>query len=115
MAYSPVAHKTDEQKGMFNDRTFKVIAAEHGATPAQIALAWVLREPDLIAIPKASRADTFARIALRRIINLLTTISKSWTRFSRLQNERYRSKCSDVFSVAQRSIAEFGSAKSRFL
>jgi diketogulonate reductase-like aldo/keto reductase len=57
MAYSPVAHKTDEQKDMFNDRTIKLIATEHGATPAQIALAWVLREPDLIAIPKASRAE----------------------------------------------------------
>ncbi len=57
MAYSPVAHKTDEQKRMFNDRTIKLIAAEHGATPAQIALAWVLREPDLIAIPKASRPE----------------------------------------------------------
>ena len=57
MAYSPVAHETDEQKRMFNDRTIKLIAAEHGATPAQIALAWVLREPDLIAIPKASRAE----------------------------------------------------------
>jgi diketogulonate reductase-like aldo/keto reductase len=57
MAYSPVAHKTDEQKRMFNERTVKLIAAEHGATPVQIALAWVLREPDLIAIPKASRAE----------------------------------------------------------
>jgi diketogulonate reductase-like aldo/keto reductase len=52
-----VAHKTDEQKRMFNDSTIRSIAAEHGATPAQIALAWVLREPDLIAIPKASRTE----------------------------------------------------------
>jgi diketogulonate reductase-like aldo/keto reductase len=57
IAYSPVAHETDEQKRMFNDRTIKLIAAEHGATPAQIALAWVLREPGLIAIPKASRPE----------------------------------------------------------
>lgn len=57
MAYSPVAHDADEQKRMFNDRAMKLIAAEHGATPAQIALAWVLREPDLIAIPKASRPE----------------------------------------------------------
>ena len=34
MAYSPVAHKTDEQKRMFNDRTIKLIAAEHGAKVA---------------------------------------------------------------------------------
>lgn len=55
MAYSPVAQKSAEQKRMFNDRTLKSVAAEHGATPAQIALAWVLREPDIIAIPKASQ------------------------------------------------------------
>ena len=55
MAYSPVAHKSAEQKRMFNDRNLKSIAAEHGVTPAQIALAWVLREPDIIAIPKASQ------------------------------------------------------------
>jgi diketogulonate reductase-like aldo/keto reductase len=55
MAYSPVAQKTVEQKRMFNDRNIKSIAAEHGVTPAQIALAWVLRERDIIAIPKASQ------------------------------------------------------------
>ena len=50
MAYSPVA-----QKGIFSDRNLTSIAAEHEATPAQIALAWVLRERDVIAIPKASQ------------------------------------------------------------
>jgi diketogulonate reductase-like aldo/keto reductase len=40
---------------MFSDRNLKSVAAEHGATPAQIALAWVLREPDIIAIPKAGQ------------------------------------------------------------
>ena len=55
MAYSPVAQKSAEQKRMFNDRNLKSVAAEHDATPAQIALAWVLREPDIIAIPKASQ------------------------------------------------------------
>jgi diketogulonate reductase-like aldo/keto reductase len=66
MAYSPVGHKTDEQKRLFNDRNLKSIAAGHGATPAQIALAWVLREPDIIAIPKASRPEHIRenRIAL---------------------------------------------------
>ena len=28
-----------------------------GVQPLQIALAWVLRQPDLIAIPKAASAD----------------------------------------------------------
>ncbi len=57
MAYSPVAHKTDEQKRMFNDRNLKSVAVEQGATPVQIALAWVLRYRDIIAIPKASRPE----------------------------------------------------------
>ena len=57
MAYSPVAPNAQMQKRMFNDRNVKSIAAEHSATPAQIALAWVLRERDVIAIPKASQAQ----------------------------------------------------------
>ena len=32
------------------------IAERHGATPAQVALAWVLRQPGVIAIPKAGHA-----------------------------------------------------------
>jgi diketogulonate reductase-like aldo/keto reductase len=30
------------------------IAEKHEATPAQVALAWVLRHPDICAIPKAA-------------------------------------------------------------
>ena len=30
------------------------IAQKHGATPAQVALAWVLRQDDVCAIPKAA-------------------------------------------------------------
>ena len=33
------------------------LGARRGATAAQVALAWVLRHPDVIAIPKAVRAD----------------------------------------------------------
>ena len=50
MAYSPVGHS-----GMLlRNSVLKKIARSHDATPAQIALAWVLRQPDVIAIPKAS-------------------------------------------------------------
>ena len=52
MAYSPVGHG----RGLLENPTLKKIAKRHDATPAQIALAWVLREPDVIAIPKASSA-----------------------------------------------------------
>jgi diketogulonate reductase-like aldo/keto reductase len=49
MAYSPL-----EQGRMLDDPVLVRIAAEHGASPAQIALAWVLRQPLVMAIPKAS-------------------------------------------------------------
>ena len=50
MAYSPVGHG----RGLLGNATLKKIAKRHDATPSQIALTWVLRHPDLIAIPKAS-------------------------------------------------------------
>ena len=50
MAYSPVGHG----RGLLENTTLEKIAKRHHATPAQIALAWVLRQPTFIAIPKAS-------------------------------------------------------------
>jgi len=50
MAYSPVGHSGQ----LLRNATLKKIARRHDATPAQIALAWVLRHPEVIAIPKAS-------------------------------------------------------------
>jgi len=50
MAYSPVGHSGQ----LLRNAALKKIAQAHDATPAQIALAWVLRQPDVIAIPKAS-------------------------------------------------------------
>jgi diketogulonate reductase-like aldo/keto reductase len=35
----------------------ETIAARHSATAAQIALAWVMAQPGVIAIPKASSQD----------------------------------------------------------
>jgi diketogulonate reductase-like aldo/keto reductase len=56
MAYAPIGHG----RGLLNNTALKTIAKRHGATPAQIALAWVLRESDVIAIPKAS-SETHVR------------------------------------------------------
>lgn len=50
MAYAPVGHG----RGLLNHATLKRIAKRHRATAAEIALAWVLRQPGVIAIPKAS-------------------------------------------------------------
>jgi diketogulonate reductase-like aldo/keto reductase len=50
MAYSPVGHSGK----LLKNPTLKKIADRHDTTPAQIALAWVLRKPEVVAIPKAS-------------------------------------------------------------
>jgi diketogulonate reductase-like aldo/keto reductase len=49
MAYSPL-----EQGRLLGDAELHRIAKEYSATPAQIALRWVLRHEHVIAIPKAS-------------------------------------------------------------
>lgn len=62
MAYSPLGQGGE----LLRDPTLARIARRHDATPAQIALAWVLRQPQVIAIPKAGdpahvRANAVAR------------------------------------------------------
>jgi diketogulonate reductase-like aldo/keto reductase len=52
MAYSPV-----EQGALARNARLEAIAARHNATAAQIALAWVIAQPGVIAIPKASSQD----------------------------------------------------------
>ena len=52
MAYSPV-----EQGRLVRDRALARVAERHGATPAQIALAWLLRQDDMMVIPKATSLD----------------------------------------------------------
>jgi diketogulonate reductase-like aldo/keto reductase len=51
MAYSPI-----EQGRLLRHRALKEIADRHNATPAQIALAWLLRQGDVMVIPKSSNA-----------------------------------------------------------
>ncbi len=52
MAYSPL-----EQGRMLNNRTLQQVAQRHGATAAQVALAWLLRQEGMIVIPKATNLD----------------------------------------------------------
>ncbi len=53
MAYSPVG-----QGGrLLRHKALAEVAARHAATPGQIALAWTLRRPGVIAIPKAADPD----------------------------------------------------------
>ncbi len=49
MAYSPLA-----QGRLLTRRALARVARRHGATPARVALAWTLRQPGVVSIPKAS-------------------------------------------------------------
>jgi diketogulonate reductase-like aldo/keto reductase len=55
MAYSPI-----EQGELAGHPVLDEIAAAHGATAAQVALAWVMGTPGVIAIPKTSNPDRMA-------------------------------------------------------
>jgi diketogulonate reductase-like aldo/keto reductase len=52
MAYSPI-----EQGRLPRGGVLQRIGQKYGASPFQIALAWLLQTPDVIAIPKASSSD----------------------------------------------------------
>jgi diketogulonate reductase-like aldo/keto reductase len=50
MAYSPVG-----QAGrLLRSRALIEVAKRHGVTPAQVAIAWSMRDGNVIAIPKAA-------------------------------------------------------------
>lgn len=53
MAYTPIG----SDGILVRHPLLKQIAEEHSVTPAQVALAWVLRQENIFVIPKASRPD----------------------------------------------------------
>jgi len=52
MAYTPLG-----QGSLLHDRTLAEIAHRRNATPAQVALAWLLHQEGVIVIPKAARLE----------------------------------------------------------
>lgn len=65
MAYSPIEQGRMKTAGVLSE-----IAAKHNARPFQIALAWALRFPGNIVIPKASRPEHMRENAGARDIKL---------------------------------------------
>jgi diketogulonate reductase-like aldo/keto reductase len=66
MAYSPVG-----QGGrMLRNPALVAVAARHGKSPAQIAIAWTLRQPGVISIPKAATLAHVRENAAAREITL---------------------------------------------
>ncbi len=53
MAYSPI----DQGGRLLRHAALKDVAARHDATPAQVALAWLLRQDGMIVIPKAGTVE----------------------------------------------------------
>jgi diketogulonate reductase-like aldo/keto reductase len=70
MAYSPI-----EQGRLLSHPELVRIAANHGATPAQVALAFVLSRDGIIAIPKSSRRE---RVAENRAATDLDLSDADW-------------------------------------
>jgi len=77
MAYSPI-----EQGRLLNNRTLKTIAQERQVTPAQIALAWVLHQENVIVIPKSSQIDhieqNYAALNLKLSADDLATLDAAF-------------------------------------
>lgn len=68
MAYSPVG-----QGGrLLRAPALLKVAARHGATPAQVAIAWTLRSPGVISIPKAGDLTHVRENAAAASIRLAT-------------------------------------------
>jgi diketogulonate reductase-like aldo/keto reductase len=57
MAYSPLESDRKEQLAFLADPALVSVAAHHQATPAQIALAWLMRDRSVLPIPKATSEE----------------------------------------------------------
>ena len=65
MAYCPLA-----QGDIPAENGLAKVAKRHGATPAQIMLAWCLRHPNVLAVPKSSQPQRLAENAKAAEISL---------------------------------------------
>jgi diketogulonate reductase-like aldo/keto reductase len=57
VAYSPFGHDDFPAPQSKAGAVLQTIAKAHGASPRQVALAFLTRDPELLAIPKASREE----------------------------------------------------------
>jgi diketogulonate reductase-like aldo/keto reductase len=77
MAYSPI-----EQGRLLGAAALKEIAQRHGASTAQVALAWLLGKPGTIAIPKATNPEhvreNFAALDLRLTDDDLAVLDRAF-------------------------------------
>jgi diketogulonate reductase-like aldo/keto reductase len=57
MAYSPLDSSPAETSALLRNATLVAVAARHGITPGQLAVAWLLHRPNVVVIPKAVQLD----------------------------------------------------------
>lgn len=57
MAYCPLAQAGTLRRGLFTSPAVEEVARRHGATPAQVLLAFCVRDGNVIAIPRTSSAE----------------------------------------------------------
>ena len=57
----PLCLRENVQRAMPVIEAVKRVAAVHDATPAQVALAWLISRPNVVAIPGASSVDQLRR------------------------------------------------------
>jgi len=79
MAYSPLG---SDSRRLRTHPVLRAMAARLGASPSRIALAWLLRQPDVVAIPKASSEahvrDNHAALELELSAENLEVIDRSF-------------------------------------
>ncbi|GAA4889861.1 aldo/keto reductase [Streptomonospora salina] len=63
MAYSPLGQGGRARRRILEDPTVGAIARNRGVRPGQVALAWVIRDGDVVAVPKAADPDHARRNA----------------------------------------------------
>lgn len=77
MAYSPI-----EQGRMLGHAALADVAGRHKATPAQVALAWLLRQDGIVVIPKATALahveEDIAALDLRLTADDLATLDRAF-------------------------------------
>ena len=77
MAYSPI-----EQGRLLHDRTLTTIAQARGVTAAQVAIAWLWHQDNVIVIPKATRIEhveqNYAALDLKLSAEALSTLNTAF-------------------------------------
>jgi len=77
MAYSPI-----EQGRLLKDQTLEKIATAHEMSAAQVAIAWLLHQDNVVVIPKASRIEhveqNYAAINLKLSVEELEMLDRAF-------------------------------------